>query len=71
VATIKDVAKHAGVSASTVSYALSGKRPISAAVKKRVEKAVLKLGYVRNLQAHITFSLTGWVLILLVVPPKY
>jgi LacI family transcriptional regulator len=52
VATIKDVAKHAGVSASTVSYALSGKRPISAAVKKRVEKAVLKLGYVRNLQAH-------------------
>jgi DNA-binding LacI/PurR family transcriptional regulator len=52
VATIKDVAKHAGVSASTVSYVLSGKRPISRAVKKRVEKAVVKLGYVRNLQAH-------------------
>jgi DNA-binding LacI/PurR family transcriptional regulator len=52
VATIKDVAKQAGVSTSTVSYALSGKRPISAAVKKRVEQAVLNLGYVRNLQAH-------------------
>ncbi|MBR7678862.1 LacI family DNA-binding transcriptional regulator, partial [Streptomyces daliensis] len=29
--TLADVARHAGVSASTVSYVLSGKRSISAA----------------------------------------
>ncbi|SEQ27529.1 transcriptional regulator, LacI family [Streptomyces sp. yr375] len=42
---ITDVARHAGVSPSTVSYALSGKRPISAATRRRVEEAARKLGY--------------------------
>lgn len=51
-ATIKDVAKHAGVSPSTVSYALSGKRPISEAVKKRIAKSIRQLAYVPNAQAH-------------------
>jgi DNA-binding LacI/PurR family transcriptional regulator len=45
VATIDDVAKTAGVSASTVSYVLSGKRPISAATRHRVERAIEQLGY--------------------------
>ncbi|MBE1874866.1 LacI family DNA-binding transcriptional regulator [Myceligenerans pegani] len=44
-ATIDDVAKAAGVSASTVSYVLSGKRPISAPTRARVERAIEKLGY--------------------------
>lgn len=44
-ATIKDVAKLAGVAPSTVSYALSGKRPLSEAVQQRVEAAVRTLGY--------------------------
>ena len=44
-ATIKDVAKLAGVSPSTVSYALSGKRPLSEAVRQRVEAAVRALDY--------------------------
>src|SRR5690625_7707487 len=43
--TIDDVARRAGVSASTVSYALSGKRTISAATRARVEKAIAELGY--------------------------
>lgn len=43
--TIKDVAEHAGVSRSTVSYVLSGKRPISAAVKGRVQAAIEELEY--------------------------
>ncbi|MCA9835856.1 MAG: LacI family DNA-binding transcriptional regulator [Trueperaceae bacterium] len=51
-ATIKDVAKHAGVAPSTVSYALSGKRPISIAVKQRIERAIKELGFVPNAQAH-------------------
>jgi DNA-binding LacI/PurR family transcriptional regulator len=50
--TIKDVAKHAGVSVSTVSYALSGKRPISQNVRDRVEKAVMELGFTRSVLAH-------------------
>ncbi len=43
--TIDDVARAAGVSVSTVSYALSGKRPISAPTRARVERAVRELGY--------------------------
>ncbi|MEP7764065.1 LacI family DNA-binding transcriptional regulator [Sanguibacter sp. 25GB23B1] len=44
-ATIDDVARAAGVSTSTVSYVLSGKRPISAPTRHRVEKAIRELGY--------------------------
>jgi DNA-binding LacI/PurR family transcriptional regulator len=47
-ATIHDVARVAGVSISTVSYALSGKRSISDSTRRRVEDAVRELGY----QAH-------------------
>ncbi|WP_411111700.1 LacI family DNA-binding transcriptional regulator [Streptomyces sp. c-19] len=43
--TLSDVARHAGVSASTVSYALSGKRPISDETRRRVERAITVLGY--------------------------
>ncbi len=43
--TIGDVARAAGVSRSTVSYALSGKRPISRETKERVEEAVSSLGF--------------------------
>src|SRR6478752_2808567 len=45
VTTIDDVARAAGVSVSTVSYALSGKRPISASTRERIENAVRELGY--------------------------
>ena len=44
-ATINDVARAAGVSTSTVSYVLSGKRPISGPTRVRVERTILKLGY--------------------------
>ena len=44
-ATIKDVALRAGVSQSTVFYALSGKRSVSQAVRDRVSEAVTELGY--------------------------
>lgn len=44
-ATIHEVAKAAGVSISTVSYALSGKRPISPDTRRRIEDAVTSLGY--------------------------
>lgn len=44
-ARIQDVAKHANVSVSTVSYVLSGKRPISEATKSRVRESIATLGY--------------------------
>lgn len=43
--TISDVARDAGVSPSTVSYALSGKRSISAETRHRVEQSIRRLGY--------------------------
>src|SRR5436305_1797030 len=43
--TIRDVADAAGVSISTVSHALSGRRPISTATKERVFAAAAELGY--------------------------
>jgi DNA-binding LacI/PurR family transcriptional regulator len=42
---IKDVARLAGVSPTTVSHALGGKRPVSAATRQRVRDAVERLGY--------------------------
>ncbi|MBT2485140.1 MULTISPECIES: LacI family DNA-binding transcriptional regulator [unclassified Microbacterium] len=43
--TIHEVAKAAGVSISTVSYALSGKRPVSEKTRLRIEHAARSLGY--------------------------
>ncbi|WP_030443240.1 LacI family DNA-binding transcriptional regulator [Actinoplanes subtropicus] len=43
--TINDVARAAGVSASTVSYVLSGRRPISAQTRARVQAAIAELGF--------------------------
>jgi DNA-binding LacI/PurR family transcriptional regulator len=42
---ITDVARHAGVAPSTVSYVLSGKRSISAQTRRRVEASIDALGY--------------------------
>jgi DNA-binding LacI/PurR family transcriptional regulator len=42
---IKDVARLAGVSPTTVSHALGGQRPVSEATRKRVQEAVQQLGY--------------------------
>lgn len=44
-ATIEDVAREAGVSISTVSYALSGKRSITEETRRRVLTAATRLGY--------------------------
>ena len=42
---IADVAAHAGVAMSTVSYVLSGKRPISEQTRRRVQASIRALGY--------------------------
>jgi DNA-binding LacI/PurR family transcriptional regulator len=52
-ANITEVAKAAGVSISTVSYALSGKRPVSPDTRRRIEEAVRSLGYSPNAGARM------------------
>lgn len=44
-AGIKEVAALAGVSISTVSYVMTGKRPIGANTRRRVLQAARELGY--------------------------
>ncbi|NIB42401.1 LacI family transcriptional regulator [Pseudomaricurvus alkylphenolicus] len=51
-ATLKDVAKRVGVSTATVSYVLSGRRSISAEVKKKVLAAIKELDYQPNRKAQ-------------------
>lgn len=50
--TIHDVARLAGVHHTTVSHALSGKRPVAAATRERVLAAVRELGYQPNAAAR-------------------
>ncbi|MFG6475341.1 LacI family DNA-binding transcriptional regulator [Microbacterium sp. P06] len=50
---INEVAEAAGVSISTVSYALSGKRPVSRSTRERIERAVDELGYSPNAGARM------------------
>jgi DNA-binding LacI/PurR family transcriptional regulator len=65
--TIADVARHAGVSSSTVSYALSGKRAISQETRHRVERSVTELGYHPNAGARALAGRRSHI-IALVVP---
>ncbi|MCI2239597.1 LacI family transcriptional regulator [Paenibacillus sp. TRM 82003] len=52
VPTSKDVARIAGVSQSTVSYVMSGKRPISEKTRRLVEDAIAQLTYQPNAGAR-------------------
>ncbi|MEU4249977.1 LacI family DNA-binding transcriptional regulator [Amycolatopsis sp. NPDC026612] len=61
------MARRAGVSASTVSYVLSGKRTISEATRRRVERAVSELGYHPNAGARALAGRRSHI-IALVVP---
>ncbi|MFI6733772.1 LacI family DNA-binding transcriptional regulator [Nonomuraea sp. NPDC050451] len=54
--TIAQVAKHAGVAVSTVSYVLSGKRTISADTRRRVLDSISTLGYHPNAGARALAS---------------
>ena len=64
--TISDVARAAGVSMSTVSYVLSGRRPISAETQARVKAAIAELGYHPHAGARALASSRTSVLALVV-----
>jgi len=64
--TIADVARHAGVSSSTVSYVLSGKRAISEETRHRVQGAVQELGYHPNAGAQALAGRRSHIIALMV-----
>jgi len=66
VVTLAEVAQHAGVSASTVSYVLSGKRSISVATRERVEQSIQQLGYHPNAGARALASSRSNIIALMV-----
>ncbi|KUM34433.1 LacI family DNA-binding transcriptional regulator [Arthrobacter sp. EpRS71] len=51
-ATVKDVARRAGVSPKTVSNVMNGVVPVAAPTRLRVEQAMAELDYVPNLSAR-------------------
>ncbi|WP_279433362.1 LacI family DNA-binding transcriptional regulator [Micromonospora sp. KC606] len=60
-----DVARRAGVSVSTVSYALNGTRPISAETRARIEAAMAELRYTPNIHARRLRGLQSKIIALL------
>ncbi|WP_028974590.1 LacI family DNA-binding transcriptional regulator [Spirochaeta cellobiosiphila] len=69
-ATIKDIAQKAGVSVSTVSYVISGARPISDKVKIKVRAAMKELGYMPNPMARGLAGKKTRILALIMNPPE-
>ncbi|WP_409234652.1 LacI family DNA-binding transcriptional regulator [Streptomyces sp. PA5.6] len=63
--TLAEVARHAGVSASTVSYVLSGKRSISRGTRERVKRSIEELGYHPNAGARALASAKSNVIALM------
>jgi LacI family repressor for deo operon, udp, cdd, tsx, nupC, and nupG len=62
--TIYDIAKHAGVSAGTVSRALSRPEKVLPATRTRIEQAAATLGYVPNAAARtLKTQRTGKILV--------
>jgi DNA-binding LacI/PurR family transcriptional regulator len=63
-ATMQDVATLAKVSLSTVSYAINNTRPISAATRERIEKAMVELNFRPNAIARSLASRRSRILAL-------
>lgn len=54
--TMRDVARHAGVSIATVSFVLNDTKPVTAATRERIELAMAELGFRRNVVARALAS---------------
>ena len=69
--TMADVAKEVGVSKTTVSYVLSGSRPVAEATKRKVYAAMAKLGYSSANHAARMLSTAKTFTIGIVMPPRH
>jgi LacI family transcriptional regulator len=65
-ATIREVARLAGVSVATVSYVFSGARSVRPATEARVREAAERLGYLPNAAARALTTKSGQILAALV-----
>lgn len=63
--TVIDVAKRAGVSISTVSYAINGTRPITEETRQRIFQVMEELGYKPNVMARALASKRSHIISLL------
>src|SRR5450759_5816056 len=62
--TMVDIARHSGVAVSTVSYALSGKRSVSAETRERIQRAMDELGFRPHEPARALRSRTSRAILL-------
>src|SRR3954447_10074270 len=69
--TMTDIAAHAGVAQSTVSYVLSGQRPIGEQTRQRVLEAIDSLGYHPDARARALASGATRALALLLPAPHH
>jgi len=69
-ATMEDVARRAGVALSTVSHALSGKRPVSEETRQRILRAMDELDYQPHVLARGLATKRSGIVSLL-VPPTF
>lgn len=54
--TMRDVARRANVSVSTVSFVVNGTKPVTPATRQRIEQAMADLGFRRNVLARALAS---------------
>lgn len=64
--TMRDVARRAGVSVSTVSFVVNGTKEVTPVTRRRVEKAMSDLGFRRNVLARALASNQTKILALVV-----
>jgi len=69
--TMAQIAQHAGVALCTVSYVLSGKRPVSQQVRDRVLAAITELDYQPHRPARALASGTSHTIALFLPSPQW
>lgn len=59
--TVKEVAKHAGVSLATVSRVINGAENVSPAIREKVQHSIKELGYFPNNAGSRARSSKSWL----------
>lgn len=70
-ASIRDVAKHAGVAACTVSRVLNGTASVSSETRQKIERAMKELNYIPNELARGMFKQKSGIIAMLVPSIKH